>query len=109
MLQYFFDIELLFDIQPESFSPPPKVISSLVRLIPKINHINKVKNINSFEKLLKISFSQKRKTIKNNLKPILNDDDLNILDINPQDRAEMLTLADFVRIENYIFDKKILD
>ena len=109
ILQYFFDIELLFDIHPESFSPPPKVISSLVRLIPKINHINKVKNINSFEKLLRISFSQKRKTIKNNLKPILNDDDLSILDINPQDRAEMLTLSDFVRIENYIFDKKILD
>ena len=109
MLQYFFDIELLFDIHPESFSPSPKVISSLVRLIPKINHANQVKNINSFEKILKISFSQKRKTIKNNLKPILNDDDLNILEINPQDRAEMLTLADFVRIENYIFDKKILD
>ena len=109
ILQYFFDIELLFDIHPESFSPPPKVISSLVRLIPKINHANKVKNINNFEKLLRISFSQKRKTIKNNLKPILNDDDLNFLEINPQDRAEMLSLADFVRIENYIFDKKILD
>ena len=109
MLQYFFDIELLFDIQPESFSPPPKVTSSLVRLIPKINYANKVKDIDSFEELLKLSFSQKRKTIKNNLKPILNDNDLNIIDINPQDRAEMLSLADFVRIENYIFDKKILD
>ena len=108
MLQYFFDIELLFDIQPESFSPPPKVTSSLVRLIPKKDHDNKVKNIDGFEKLLKLSFSQKRKTIKNNLKPILNDIDLNIIDINPQDRAEMLSLADFVRIENYIFDKKIL-
>jgi 16S rRNA (adenine1518-N6/adenine1519-N6)-dimethyltransferase len=109
MLQYFFDIELLFDIQPESFSPPPKVTSSLVRLIPKKNHANKVKNIKNFEKLLKIAFSQKRKTIKNNLKPILNDGDLNILEINPQDRAEMLTLSDFVRIENYVFHKKILD
>jgi len=106
MLQYFFDIELLFDIHPESFSPPPKVTSSLVRLIPKKNYVNKVKDINSFEKLLKIAFSQKRKTIKNNLKPILNDGDLNILEINPQDRAEMLTLSDFVRIENYVFDKK---
>ena len=109
MLQYFFDIELLFDIKPESFSPPPKVTSSLVRLIPKINHENTVKNIDSFEKLLKLSFSQKRKTIKNNLKPILNDSELNMLAINPQDRAEMLSLSDFVRIENYIFDKIILD
>lgn len=109
MLQYFFDIELLFDIMPGSFSPPPKVTSSLVRLSPKINHVNEVKSIVSFEKLLKLSFSQKRKTIKNNLKPILNDIDLNMLAINPQDRAEMLSLSDFVRIENYIFDKKILD
>ena len=109
MLQYFFNIELLFDIQPEAFSPAPKITSSLVRLIPIINHENKVRDINSFEKLLKISFSQKRKTIKNNLKPILNNDDLNILKINPQDRAEMLSLSDFVRIENYIFDKKIFE
>ena len=109
MLQYFFEIDLLFDIQPESFSPSPKVTSSLVRLIPKKNYKNKVKNINNFEKLLKTSFAQKRKTIKNNLKSMLNDNDLNILGVNPQDRAEMLTLSDFVRIENYIFDKKILD
>ncbi|MDG2253259.1 MAG: 16S rRNA (adenine(1518)-N(6)/adenine(1519)-N(6))-dimethyltransferase RsmA [Methylophilaceae bacterium] len=108
MLQYFFEIDLLFDIQPESFSPSPKVTSSLVRLIPKKNY-KKVKNINNFEKLLKTSFAQKRKTIKNNLKSMLNDNDLNILGVNPQDRAEMLTLSDFVRIENYIFDKKILD
>ena len=40
---------------------------------------------------------------------MLNDNDLNILGVNPQDRAEMLTLSDFVRIDNYIFDKKILD
>ena len=109
MLQYFFEIDLLFDIQPESFSPSPKVTSSLVRLIQKKNYKNKVKNINNFEKLLKTSFAQKRKTIKNNLKSMLNDNDLNILGVNPQDRAEMLTLSDFVRIENYIFDKKILD
>jgi|TARA_B110000259_G_C14030539_1_gene406465 16S rRNA (adenine1518-N6/adenine1519-N6)-dimethyltransferase len=109
MLQYFFNIELLFDIQPKSFSPPPKVTSSLVRLIPKRHHANKVRDINNFEKLLRMSFSQKRKTIKNNLKPILNDNDLNALQINPQDRAEMLTLSDFVKIENYVFDKKILD
>ena len=109
MLQYFFEIDLLFDIQPESSSPSPKVTSSLVRLIPKKNYKNKVKNINNFEKLLKTSFAQKRKTIKNNLKSMLNDNDLNILGVNPQDRAEMLTLSDFVRIENYIFDKKILD
>ena len=109
MLQYFFEIDLLFDIKPESFSPSPKVTSSLVRLIPKKNCKNKVRDINNFEELLKTSFSQKRKTIKNNLKYILDDNELNNLNINPQARAEMLTLLDFIRIENYIFDKKIID
>jgi len=109
MLQYFFNIDLLFDIQPESFSPSPKVTSSLVRLIPIKNRKNKVMDINSFEKLLRISFAQKRKTIKNNLKTVLNEEDLKALEINPQDRAEMLSLSHFVKIENYIFHKKILD
>jgi len=109
MLQYFFDIELLFDIPPESFIPSPKVTSSLVRLIPKKNYPYKAINIANFEKIIKTAFSQKRKTIKNNLKNIINDDDFYSLKINPQDRAEMLTLDDFIRIENYITHKKILN
>ena len=109
MLQYFFDIELLFDIPRESFIPSPNVTSSLVRLTPRHHDFNKVININNFEKLLKIAFAQKRKTLKNNFKNILSDIDLHTLNINPQDRAEMVSLDDFIRIENYITDKKILD
>ena len=109
MLQYFFDIELLFDIPRESFIPSPNVTSSLVRLTPRHHNFNKVININNFEKLLKIAFAQKRKTLKNNFKNILSDTALHALNINPQDRAEMVSLDDFIRIENYITDKKILE
>ena len=109
MLQYFFDIELLFDIPRESFIPSPNVTSSLVRLTPRHQNFNKVININNFEKLLKIAFAQKRKTLKNNFKNILSDTALQALNINPQDRAEMISLDDFIKIENYITDKKILE
>ena len=100
---------MLFDIPRESFIPSPNVTSSLVRLTPRHHNFNKVININNFEKLLKIAFAQKRKTLKNNFKNILSDTALHALNINPQDRAEMVSLDDFIRIENYITDKKILE
>ena len=48
------------------------------------------------------AFSQRRKTIRNTLKPFLNDDDFNQLGIDAQQRAENLSVADFVAITNYL-------
>jgi 16S rRNA (adenine1518-N6/adenine1519-N6)-dimethyltransferase len=108
LIQYFFDSEILFDISANSFSPPPKIESSFIKLIPRKKEGLKFKNLNNFKKVIKTAFQFKRKTLRNNFKDILSEDNFNSLGINPQKRAEMLSIDDFVNIENYIYDHKIM-
>jgi 16S rRNA (adenine1518-N6/adenine1519-N6)-dimethyltransferase len=107
LIQYFFTTEILLHIPSNAFTPAPKIQSSFMRLIPKKNQELKYKNINNFKKIIKAAFQHKRKTIKNNFKDILNEKDFNFLKINPQDRAEMLSIDTFVNIENYMYDNNI--
>ena len=108
LIQYFFDSEILFDISANAFSPPPKIESSFIKLIPRKKEGLKFKNLNNFKKVIKTAFQFKRKTLRNNFKDILSEDNFNSLGINPQKRAEMLSIDDFVNIENYIYDHKIM-
>jgi len=66
VLNHFFDIQRLCDVSPRSFSPAPKVWSSVVRFVRK-EHIIEL-DFSLFQEFLKQAFSQKRKTLKNNLK-----------------------------------------
>ena len=107
ILQYYFDTELLFEIPPEAFSPQPKITSAFIRLIRKKRVDPKVIDKDSFEKIVKVAFSQKRKTIKNNFKNILFDKDFLNLEISPKIRAETLTIDQFVKLENYFTQNNI--
>ena len=106
-LQYFFKIDLLFDVGPESFNPVPKVRSSIVKLEPIQRNNLKVFSHGAYELILRQSFKQKRKKIKNNLKNILTLDDFSNCNINPELRPECLSVEHYISIENYIFQKKI--
>lgn len=108
LIQYFFDSEILFDISASSFSPPPKIQSSFIKLIPRKEEGLKFKNLINFKKVIKTAFQFKRKTLKNNFKDILDEENFNSIGINPNNRAEMLGVDDFVNIENYIYDHKII-
>jgi 16S rRNA (adenine1518-N6/adenine1519-N6)-dimethyltransferase len=107
ILQYYFDTELLFEIPPEAFSPQPKITSAFIRLVRKKRVDTKVINRDSFEQIIKIAFSQKRKTIKNNFKNILFDKDFLNLEISPKIRAETLTIDQFIKLENYVTQNNI--
>ena len=102
MLQYFFDMELLIEVPPESFDPAPKVDSAVVRMIPVLNRIGKAENFKHFSDLVRDSFHQRRKTIRNNLKNIANDDDLLAVGIEPQQRAEEIAPELYVKLSNYL-------
>ncbi len=102
MLQYYFAMEHLVHVPKESFDPEPKVESSFVRLIPYDNYPFVAKNIDQFGIILKEAFSQRRKTIRNTLKNFMNANDFENIDINPQLRAENLSVSDFVKISNYL-------
>ncbi len=92
-----FATEKLFDVPPTAFRPQPKVWSSVLRLTPNDNEIN---DSEAFRKLLSTAFSQKRKTILNNLRNLYANAEevLRKSDIDPQRRAETLTLAEWQRL-----------
>tara|TARA_B100000035_G_scaffold210907_1_gene180605 strand:- start:69475 stop:70254 length:780 start_codon:yes stop_codon:yes gene_type:complete len=108
LIQYFFNAEILFNIAANSFSPPPKIESSFIKLIPKKKEGLRFKNFFNFKKVVKTAFQFKRKTLKNNFKDILSENNFISLGIDSQKRAEMLSVDDFVNIENYIYDHKII-
>ena len=102
MLQYYFLMEYLIHVPKESFEPEPKVESSFVRLIPYEHYPCIANNLDQFKNIVKEAFSQRRKTIRNTLKSFINENDFEKIGINPQLRAENLSVSDFVKISNYL-------
>lgn len=102
LLQAFYDIEYLFTVKPGAFNPPPKVDSAVIRL--KRNDRKELScDEKMFFKVVKQGFQNRRKTLRNSLKPInlpttMNDHKLLNL------RAEQLTVEDFVALTNEITD-----
>ena len=102
MLQYRFHLEWLIDVPPESFEPPPKVQSAVVRLIPKDASELNARSQDKLSQVVQIAFSQRRKMLRNTLKGTLSDAGFAELGIDPTRRAEDLTVADYVRIANFL-------
>lgn len=103
MLQYAFECEELFVVPPEAFIPRPKVDSQIIRLTTRSNPL-KV-DLPSLEALVKQAFAQRRKTIKNNLKKIVTEQQLLNLEINPKARPETLSVNDYVKLTNSLGNK----
>ncbi|MEB3702543.1 16S rRNA (adenine(1518)-N(6)/adenine(1519)-N(6))-dimethyltransferase RsmA [Candidatus Bealeia paramacronuclearis] len=89
------DVELLFDLPPGAFSPPPKVVSSIIRVRPKKKP--PTIDFNSFEKLTAAAFGQRRKMLRSSLKSLMKNPEelLEKAGIEPTSRAEELTPQDF--------------
>ncbi len=102
MAQYYCQVEALFDVPPESFSPRPKVMSSIVRLTPHDQLPHPAEDVDTLHRVLREAFNMRRKTLRNNLKNSISDEQLIALDIDPGTRPERLELADFVNIANFI-------
>ena len=95
IMQAFFDTELMFVVPKESFDPQPKIESAILYLKTKNEPL--VQNLRPFEEIVKIAFSQRRKTLKNCLKSVLNQSQT---DIDLSQRAEMLSVESFVTLMN---------
>ncbi|UCV11183.1 16S rRNA (adenine(1518)-N(6)/adenine(1519)-N(6))-dimethyltransferase RsmA [Dechloromonas denitrificans] len=102
MLQYRFHLEWLIDVPPESFDPPPKVQSAVVRLIPKDVAELHAKSHTKLSHVVLAAFSQRRKMLRNTLKGTLDDAGFAALEIDPTRRPEDLSVDDYVRIANYL-------
>lgn len=103
MLQYRFRVGHLFDVPPEAFRPAPKIMSSIVRLIPLVeNQRQRADDEALFRRLVAAAFAQRRKTLRNTLRDFLAVEDFATLELDPGLRAERLSVADYVRISNYL-------
>ena len=95
MMQYFCETEWLFDVPPESFDPIPKVMSAIVKLTPHQQAPVVIKDLPSFNQLVTMAFSQRRKTIRNSMRNLLSAAEIEALAIDPNLRAEELSLQQF--------------
>jgi 16S rRNA (adenine1518-N6/adenine1519-N6)-dimethyltransferase len=102
MLQYRFWLEWLIDVPPESFDPPPKVQSAVVRLIPKPLSELKAKSQEKLAQVVLTAFSQRRKMLRNTMKSLLSESAFAELGIDPTRRAEDIPVEGYVRIANYL-------
>ena len=112
------DCEMLFDVAPQSFDPPPKVYSTVLRLLPKKNP-PPIRNRQCFEAVVAAAFTQRRKTLRNALRNVLGnvmgdainhiggthaDDIFSHANIDPNLRGEALSIAEFIALADCIAD-----
>jgi 16S rRNA (adenine1518-N6/adenine1519-N6)-dimethyltransferase len=95
MMQVFFEVELMFVVPKESFEPQPKIESAILYLKTRTEPL--VKNLKPLEEIVKVAFSQRRKTLKNCLKSIINQSQT---EIDLSQRAEMLSIENFITLMN---------
>ena len=93
MIQTFFEVESMFTVPKESFDPQPKIESAILYLKTKTKPLTE--NTKLLEKIVKISFSQRRKTLKNCLKSTLSQEQTKI---DLSQRAEMLSVENFITL-----------
>lgn len=102
MVQYHCAVTPLFTIAPDAFQPVPKVESAVVRLVPYAIPPVAVRDFAVFAQLVKQAFAQRRKTLHNNLKGLLDDVQVRAVGVDPGWRAERLTLAQFAALGNAV-------
>ena len=93
MMQTFFEVESMFTVPKESFDPKPKIESAILYLKTRTKPLTE--NTKLLEKIVKVSFSQRRKTLKNCLKSVLSQEQT---EIDLSQRAEMLSVENFITL-----------
>ncbi|MDE1190802.1 MAG: 16S rRNA (adenine(1518)-N(6)/adenine(1519)-N(6))-dimethyltransferase RsmA [Arachidicoccus sp.] len=95
LIQYYYDVKYLFDVPPEAFNPPPKVMSGVIQLTRRENSYE-IKSEKKLFLLVKTAFNQRRKTLRNAVKSLFSKEQLqdDIFD----KRAEQLSVENFAKL-----------
>jgi len=96
MLQWRYEMDLLFVVPPESFDPPPKVDSAIVRMIPKKETLPCDQK--SLEAVVTKAFSQRRKVVRNCVAGMFTEQQLVDAGVDPQARPETIPLEQYVNL-----------
>lgn len=100
MTQYHCAVEPLLRVPPGAFTPPPRVDSAVVRLRPHPRPPVEVADPQQLAALIAAAFNQRRKTLRNSLRPWLDEDRLRAAGVDPGERPERLDLAAFAALAN---------
>lgn len=106
MVQYHCNVHLLFHVSREAFYPPPKVESTIIRLVPHEQYPFRAQDEKMFEQIVRQAFGQRRKTLRNSLRETVDDSIWERVAIRSDLRAENLTVKDFVDISNAVSEKQ---
>src|SRR5262249_31138812 len=98
MLQYRFEMALVLRVPPGAFTPPPKVDSAVVRMRPLGPERLRAKDEARFGHIVAAAFSQRRKTLRNATRALVQPGAFESAGIDPQRRGETLSVAEFVRL-----------
>lgn len=98
MLQYRYQMVKLFDVPPGAFTPAPKVVSSIVRMVPRAVQTLPQVDLTLLGDVVAAAFQQRRKTLRNSLSAFAPAGLIEEAGIDPGARAETLSVADFVRL-----------
>jgi 16S rRNA (adenine1518-N6/adenine1519-N6)-dimethyltransferase len=91
-------VQPLFDVGAGAFRPAPKVTSAFVHLVPHGEPPYPIADPTGFARLVAQAFSQRRKTLRNTLRPLLSEAAIGGCGLDPGLRPEQLTVADFARL-----------
>jgi len=99
-LQAFYDIEYCFTVNEDVFTPPPKVKSGVIKLV-RNNRKELTVDEQKFKRVVKTGYNQRRKTLRNALKPftLINESEIEYLLTL---RAEQLSVDDFIKLTNHV-------
>ncbi len=98
MAAFHCDMTRLFNVPPGAFRPPPKVDSAIVRLLPKPLTDEDRALLPAFAEVTRRAFGQRRKTLRNSLKGLLDAEAIEAAGIDPGARAETLSVEEFRRL-----------
>ncbi len=100
MTQLYCEADKLFEVPPEAFNPRPKVQSAIIRLLPR--RIPVQVDVEVIERILIQAFSSRRKTIRNGLKGLISEAELESLGLSPTLRPENLTVDDYIACSHLV-------
>ena len=106
MVQYDCRVEPLFEVPPESFNPPPKVDSAIVRLVPHRERPVTTSDPALLRQVVAQAFSMRRKTLRNALKNLASAEQLEAAGVPPGNRPEQVSLAEYVAITERLINSR---
>ncbi len=89
--------KILFDVSPRAFTPPPKVTSAILRIEKLAEHVAPAR-LADLERVTEAAFGQRRKMLRQSLKPLLPEDAILAAGIDPTRRAETLSVGEFAAL-----------